>query len=178
MQLVEQTFFLSMTTPGFSGNMTLTFVECSLHHRSTVNCSSLFPFIVNGGFTPWSNWTECSASCGGGVSSRTRTCTNPIPMFGGVSCADKPVETKECNAQLCPPPKSKLRTRLSLPSGFLFSLYFYFPYSGHVMLFCGTIFLSITTRMRIRSKKNSKRKISLMISRRDDWDNKTQQQCV
>ena len=99
-----------------SGNMTLTFVECSLHHRSTFNCFSLFPFIVNGGFTPWSNWTECSASCGGGVSSRTRTCTNPIPMFGGVSCADKPVETKECNAQLCPPPKSKLRTRLSLPS--------------------------------------------------------------
>lgn len=75
-----------------------------------------FPFIVNGGFTTWSNWTECSASCGGGVSSRTRTCTNPIPMFGGASCADKPVETKDCNAQPCPPPKGKLRTRLSLPS--------------------------------------------------------------
>ena len=62
---------------------------------------------VNGGFTPWANWTECSQSCGGGITSRTRTCINPMPMYGGKPCPEKPVETKECNVQPCPQPKSK-----------------------------------------------------------------------
>lgn len=65
--------------------------------------------IVNGGFTSWTNWTECSESCGGGVTSRTRSCTNPMPMYGGKSCSEKPVETKECNAEPCPEPKSEYR---------------------------------------------------------------------
>ena len=65
--------------------------------------------IVNGGFTSWTNWTECSESCGGGVTSRTRSCTNPMPMYGGKSCSEKPVETKECNTEPCPEPKSEYR---------------------------------------------------------------------
>lgn len=28
-------------------------------------------------------------------------------MYGGKTCPGKPVETKECNVQPCPPPKSK-----------------------------------------------------------------------
>lgn len=62
---------------------------------------------MNGGFASWSNWTECSQSCGGGMTSRTRACINPMPMYGGKTCPGKPVETKECNVQPCPPPKSK-----------------------------------------------------------------------
>ena len=64
-------------------------------------------FVVDGGFSVWSTWTECSQSCGGGVSSRTRVCVNPMPMYGGKSCSGKPVETKECNVEPCPPPKSE-----------------------------------------------------------------------
>lgn len=67
---------------------------------------------MNGGFTLWSNWTECTETCGGGITSRTRTCTNPMPMYGGVSCSGKPVETKECNLQPCPPPKSEWSSTL------------------------------------------------------------------
>lgn len=28
-------------------------------------------------------------------------------MYGGKTCPGKPVETKECNVEPCPPPKSK-----------------------------------------------------------------------
>jgi len=30
-----------------------------------------------------------------------------MPMYGGKTCPGKPVETKECNVEPCPPPRSK-----------------------------------------------------------------------
>ena len=44
------------------------------------------------------------------MTSKSRTCTQPMPMFGGRRCVrfGPPVETKECNMHECPAPKSKL----------------------------------------------------------------------
>ena len=38
------------------------------------------------------------------MTSRSRTCTDPIPVFGGKRCdvLGLPVETKECNVHVCP----------------------------------------------------------------------------
>ena len=56
---------------------------------------------VDGG---WSEpeWSECSATCGGGTQTRTRTCTNPAPAHGGLDCQGESTETQDCNTLPCP----------------------------------------------------------------------------
>lgn len=58
--------------------------------------------IVDGGFTIFSNYSACSKTCGGGVQSRTRSCANPLPQFGGKNCSGGYEETRQCNTQPCP----------------------------------------------------------------------------
>ncbi|KAL9971012.1 hypothetical protein ACROYT_G023488 [Oculina patagonica] len=60
---------------------------------------------INGNYGPWSAWTLCSKSCGGGVRSRVRNCTNPAPAFGGMDCSalGEPQESEPCKTrQICP----------------------------------------------------------------------------
>ncbi|PFH32764.1 microneme protein MIC2 [Besnoitia besnoiti] len=56
-----------------------------------------------GDFGPWS---ECSATCGGGVSRRTRSPWNDDAKHGGKTCwqqyKDGPTETMQCGMQNCP----------------------------------------------------------------------------
>ena len=42
---------------------------------------------VQGNYTEWSEWSDCSTSCGPGEKFRTRNCTNPPPAFGGMDCS-------------------------------------------------------------------------------------------
>ncbi|KAL9969288.1 hypothetical protein ACROYT_G021487 [Oculina patagonica] len=63
---------------------------------------------IDGGYTEWSEWSECSATCGGGVRWHSRTCTNPEPKNQGKTCIEQdlgpPKESGECNTQECPVP--------------------------------------------------------------------------
>lgn len=61
-------------------------------------------YIVNGGYSIWSEFTDCSKSCGGGVKSRARTCTNPAPDDKGKDCSllGASSETISCNNEPCP----------------------------------------------------------------------------
>lgn len=65
---------------------------------SGVNCSA-----VDGGMSEWSSWTKCA----GGSQWRTRSCTNPVPSFGGRNCSGAFIETQPCMilgpAQSCAP---------------------------------------------------------------------------
>jgi len=56
------------------------------------------PQPVNGG---WSDWSACSAECGGGT--QTRTCNNPAPANGGADCSqlDGGNSSQSCNTQAC-----------------------------------------------------------------------------
>ncbi|XP_075873317.1 semaphorin-5B-like isoform X2 [Nelusetta ayraudi] len=47
-------------------------------------------------WTAWGPWAQCSAECGGGVHSRTRSCQN------GSSCPGCSLEYKACNLEACP----------------------------------------------------------------------------
>ena len=56
---------------------------------------------INGGWTRWSGWTSCNVTCGGGVQTRLRFCSNPLPVCGGSDCRDVPVGYKTCNDICC-----------------------------------------------------------------------------
>ena len=61
------------------------------------------PADVNGGYSMWSQWTECSVSCGGGTRARERTCTDPPPAGNGQGCEHlgDPEEEENCNEDPC-----------------------------------------------------------------------------
>lgn len=47
-----------------------------------------------GPWLPWSHWSPCSVSCGGGQQSRTRLCNLP-------PCSGLRLQSKTCNTQVC-----------------------------------------------------------------------------
>lgn len=52
---------------------------------------------VDGGWSLWGPWTECSTSCGhDGVRRRERRCDNPLPQYDGRPCEGDAVETSAC----------------------------------------------------------------------------------
>lgn len=69
-----------------------------------VSCTGIpDPFaLVNGGWSPYSDWSLCDKTCGGGQQMRSRTCTNPAPRNGGLACVGDAIEYQACNAQPCP----------------------------------------------------------------------------
>ena len=56
---------------------------------------------VDGGWTGWSDWSGCSASCGNGNQTRTRSCTNPTPAYNGDDCEGEETETQLCKIVGC-----------------------------------------------------------------------------
>ena len=56
---------------------------------------------IDGGWSEYRPWSECSAECGGGESTRTRTCDNPAPVGGGADCKGEAEETESCNTHEC-----------------------------------------------------------------------------
>ena len=57
---------------------------------------------VDGGWSDWASWSECSVTCGGGSQSRFRRCTNPPPSGGGDQCTGEEFERQNCNENRCP----------------------------------------------------------------------------
>jgi len=51
------------------------------------------PCPIDGNWGQWGNWTECSKTCIGGMQNRTRTCSDPIPQYGGFNCTDSNATT-------------------------------------------------------------------------------------
>ncbi|KAG7189310.1 hypothetical protein KM043_016966 [Ampulex compressa] len=87
--------------------------ETELTHQGNYSCvaeniasrrvsePAVLTVYVNGGWSSWSGWTECSVRCGRGVQKRTRTCTNPVPINGGQNCPGPATQRVECNPS-CP----------------------------------------------------------------------------
>ncbi|KAM8793708.1 properdin [Eudromia elegans] len=55
-----------------------------------------------GGWSPWSPWGGCSASCGGGEERRHRACASPAPRCGGRCPPGASSESRACAEGPCP----------------------------------------------------------------------------
>ncbi|XP_055948498.1 hemicentin-1-like isoform X2 [Argiope bruennichi] len=74
--------------------------ECSGPSQETEVCNAyLCP--VDGKWSEWSSWTACSVTCGIGIRSRSRTCNNPDPFYGGKECPGDTEEFEECGDEAC-----------------------------------------------------------------------------
>ncbi|KAK7933456.1 hypothetical protein WMY93_004352 [Mugilogobius chulae] len=68
---------------------------------------------INGGYSNWEEWGPCSSTCGQGFQERIRLCNNPEPANGGRSCSGPSIDSRKCQAGLCPG-ESPRKTRGSL----------------------------------------------------------------
>ncbi|XP_044005743.1 A disintegrin and metalloproteinase with thrombospondin motifs 20-like [Aphidius gifuensis] len=57
---------------------------------------------VNGGWSDYGDFGECSRTCGGGIKIRYRYCNNPTPMYGGQYCLGKKKDYEICASNKCP----------------------------------------------------------------------------
>ncbi|XP_052812493.1 thrombospondin-1-like [Mya arenaria] len=75
-------------------------LNCTGQDRQIRMCSKdLCP--VHGGWSGWSDWGTCSATCDVGMSQRWRACTNPKPALAGDFCLGAQQEYKMCTASPC-----------------------------------------------------------------------------
>ncbi|XP_064320699.1 A disintegrin and metalloproteinase with thrombospondin motifs 14 isoform X4 [Phalacrocorax carbo] len=69
------------------------------------------PYSQDGSWSSWSKFGSCSRTCGGGVRSRSRSCDNPPPAYGGHHCPGATYEYQVCNAEECPGPYQDFRAQ-------------------------------------------------------------------
>ena len=55
---------------------------------------------VDGKWLTWSDWTQCSRSCGNGEQQRNRSCDGPF--YGGQQCVGPSLDERNCNTHPCP----------------------------------------------------------------------------
>ncbi|XP_069502497.1 SCO-spondin-like [Ambystoma mexicanum] len=75
--------------------------NCSCLSGQVSNCSHLPCNALDGGWSEWTPWSECSASCETGLQNRYRFCTDPLPSGTGSPCEGPDREDKICNIQPC-----------------------------------------------------------------------------
>ena len=59
-------------------------------------------FEVNGVWSNYSDWSQCSVKCGAGVHTRLRSCDSPSPNRFGQDCEGDAQEEAECVMEACP----------------------------------------------------------------------------
>ena len=62
---------------------------------------TFFLFTVHGGWSAWESWGMCSTTCGVGMRSRKRSCTNPRPYHFKDHCFGESVDYELCNIKSC-----------------------------------------------------------------------------
>ncbi|XP_036400105.1 A disintegrin and metalloproteinase with thrombospondin motifs 18 [Megalops cyprinoides] len=69
------------------------------------------PRAVHGQWSEWSAWSDCSRSCGGGVTTRERSCNRPRPQHNGKFCQGSGRQHQLCSTKACPPGGADFRAQ-------------------------------------------------------------------
>ncbi|XP_055376724.1 hemicentin-1-like [Condylostylus longicornis] len=73
---------------------------CKGLDKMVQTCISI-PCPINGGWSKWSPWTDCSQSCENSFRKRYRECNSPVPEFGGKMCVGPNMEIAKCKKRQC-----------------------------------------------------------------------------
>ncbi|XP_052282978.1 uncharacterized protein LOC127879910 isoform X1 [Dreissena polymorpha] len=82
----------------------VTFVRDNVVINQTERCLSAHPdsvLPIDGGWSRWSPWSQCSKTCGAGEQTRYRMCDSPTPNFGGAFCSGEGIQRQACSI-FCP----------------------------------------------------------------------------
>lgn len=92
--------------------------SCSAGFVGT-RCTQVAAFPVDGKYSDWSEFTDCTKTCGGGQKSRRRSCTNPSPQNGGKDCASLGADTEyaDCNVDVSCPVSSEIWIAVGISCG-------------------------------------------------------------
>lgn len=90
----EGNLIISQARPSDMGNYTCGAQNVASRRLSE---SAILTVFVNGGWSTWSQWSECSVTCGKGSQRRMRSCNNPAPLNGGNPCPGEPLHKAACN---------------------------------------------------------------------------------
>lgn len=58
------------------------------------------PGAIDGGWSNWTVWSDCSRTCGSGVAFQERYCNNPAPSHGGRYCVGDHRRHKICSTEV------------------------------------------------------------------------------
>ena len=80
----------------------LDFDSCQFENKTSLltplHLSPPPPFLpplptVNGGWSSWQPWEDCTVTCSSGMRTRIRYCNNPPPQYNGRNCEGSPQPT-------------------------------------------------------------------------------------
>lgn len=83
-------------------------------HESAKSCMDSAYLNIDGDWSEWGEWSQCSVPCGGGVQYRERTCDNPRPSGTGADCQGPSKEERDCNVHQCQKPEEEEWTEWSV----------------------------------------------------------------
>lgn len=95
---VRNFYFVEEYSSFFGGWGRVIFCGCLIYFHHDFIFSTI---IADGGWSSWEAWSSCSVSCGVGVQSRSRRCSNPAPYGGGKDCSGNSIESSTCDAGIC-----------------------------------------------------------------------------
>ncbi len=75
--------------------------DCTCIITIVVHFTVPLPDPINGQWSTWSEWSRCTAECGGGIHDRYRLCNSPPPSRGGHECIGNHQEWRVCNNDQC-----------------------------------------------------------------------------